>query len=1355
MSDKINRILSSSDAWQANKSEIPLPPQEYPQKVKELIDAVKGASGLTDRLISFFNEYYHPFPDCKTVTKGYRTFALQESWAFHETENPSYYLLTIGELGLRLLNYSWSLHARERIFGAVLTFIEKELENGYLEDVHGELLILNMTGILVKYPLLFGRCSTKLKKSIRKIKKEKSLNEITKLTYESLFVCYKVWNGANVQRWLSEYSNLPQISEIKEFILSFEHFKPEDKNNINIDDINKLLDYETIANTILQLSRKDFPIVEKIELILTLFDLQPLHYYQSEILNHLTLVLRKASFVENHKEAQQVFSFLFPFFKKLGNEYYVVINSILSHLGKIILPHGNQELIEAFCKNVLTLPFPDPRLNGVNEEWQIIRNPAHLPTIRMYLDIIKSEPFKASMLIAGLHVNLKSGGVFISDTDLFQSDVSDLLNSNIKPVYKQIKQICRMFPVFFKEIGAEGELRTASTTIDELYHRHDRLIHFFRKQIHIESNNSLIDLLRMIVKTWYDGDITRLKDYVPADVYHFLENDNYYIKLAKNTIHIIMQVLGLKKPIELLEQDYEIVLKDCKAGALDIRIAYIIRLYQLLVAKYDLSAAGAKDALLSLRVIEKEKIQKLLELIENEELNGAIDQALVLIQELKEIILNPEISISQEQIYRKRHIAAGIPSMYGRYEERKLECLGATYRLEKLITLLIEKIISQMDLDYMTRPSLRKIHWILSRFITMLEIEGISVHSLKSHSKMLGSAVTREGFSVGQFLNIFQVFSQQVRSITQRYFYEFHKNAMNIIGESIDDDEEKITKWSESVMREILSSALGLNQLDSFLGKIIGTLVDMRMKLKPEIINLVLSFDAERAIVRLNNVPVDMRNAIWLGNKGYNLALLKYFGIKVPHGFVITTEVYRCREAIEEYQYVKASFRRRLEKEMKVLEDTSGLRLGRSRKGKPPLLLSVRSGAAVSMPGVMMTFLNVGMNEKIAKELDQLPNFAWTAWDCYRRMIQLWGMAHGINRDEFDDIINVMKKKHGITKKLEFSPANIMQISKEYMRLLNSRNVFIPENPFEQVIDAIDLVFKSWESPMADVYRSQFDLAGEWGTAVLVQRMILGNLNHDSGTGVAMTKIKGHELKLYGDFVPNSQGEDVVSGLVYPYPISKREQKKRNERISLEKDFNVHFNTLKKLGELLVFENDFPNQEIEFTFEDIEPENLYVLQCRNLVSGHGEVLPVFDDEESGQLLSQGVGAGGGAFTGRVVFDRVGIEKLSKEDNDDELILVRPDTVPDDVDMIFKCGGLLTSRGGVTSHAAVTANRLGKVCVVNCKDVVVYESKKLAKVNDITINEGEWISIDGRTGLIYLGKKTIIDGSTSSVVVELT
>ncbi len=1335
MDDK--KHLDTSSAYQANLPEFASAPEEFPEPAGKLLSALENFLGIQERLGLFFRELYHPFPDPAVVVREYRNFALGDTWALHKTENSSELILITLELGLAQLSMGFPHAERERVLGTVLELFAREIGSGVLWDDHKLRLIDDMMNLLREERLFAGRASGRMKNLYRAYIVPEVQEQGKKLLDLCLSHSLDTWSRETNSRWVESYKCIACFGEMEAF------FDRIDGHRARLGTDTEIPDYETIARELLTAVRADRDLLPKTEWLLALFDLPPMQFYQAELLNHLTPMLRKARLHDDKPLALELFNLLFPFFHRLGFGHHAVINSILLHLGKQIIPSGNHEIIDAFCHHILALPFPDPEITGVNKDWQLQKNPAHLPTIRTLLEIIKIDPDRTSDLLAGLHINLRLGGVFISDTDLFHTDVSELLNSNVKPVYKQLKQVCRLFPVYFRDIGAEGDLRIVSTRVDELHSREDKLIHFLRKQIHIESNNTQLDLLRAILVYWYTGDSAPLVPMIPEDVRHFLDHDEKFLPAAHETMQVITQVLGVKTPAELLETNPDEIASLCEKGDLDVRVGWLVRIHQLLCAKYDLDAAGARDALTQLMIIDPARLRELFESIDSGQLETAVDNALDLMADLSKVIQDPTVSQGEERIYRKRHIAAGIPSMYGSYQEKKLECLGATYRLERLIAIIIEKLIASIDLDYITRPALRRIEWILERLIRALELDGIRVHDLRSHCDMLKSALLKEGFTINQFLNIFQVFSQSTRGIIDRYFYSFHKEALSVIMPVRAPDEENQARLAEMVMRDILSSAFGIGLLDSFLGRITSTLVDMRQKLNPETVDMVLSFDADKSFVRLHCIPENLASAVWIGNKGYFLHILRQLGIRVPWGFALTTEVYRCRAAFDSYSYMKAALRRRLLTEIQNLEELTGYTLGRCSNGRPPLLLSVRSGAAVSMPGVMMTFLNIGMNREITQELSRLPNYAWTAWDCYRRMIQLWGMAHGIDRDEFDRIMKRMKTEHDVDAKQKFSPDNMRAIADAYLELLATRNITIPEDPLEQVLEAIEMVFASWHSKMADVYRRQFDLAPEWGTAVLIQRMILGNLNFDSGTGVAIISSRGNKLSITGDFVPISQGEDVVSGLVHPYPISNAERLQRSAEMTLESDYPKHYEVIKRLGRNLIIDNDFPEQEIEFTFEDSNPENLYVLQCRTIVRGHGEDIAVFTDGDA-TPLTMGVGAGGGAFVGKAVFSREGIEELAQSG---DLILVRPDTVPDDVDMIFRCQGLLTARGGITSHAAVTANRLGKVCVVNCRDLIVYDDEKRAVCGGIKIREGDDISIDGQTGKVFRGiRETVLTRS---------
>jgi len=353
-------------------------------------------------------------------------------------------------------------------------------------------------------------------------------------------------------------------------------------------------------------------------------------------------------------------------------------------------------------------------------------------------------------------------------------------------------------------------------------------------------------------------------------------------------------------------------------------------------------------------------------------------------------------------------------------------------------------------------------------------------------------------------------------------------------------------------------------------------------------------------------------------------------------------------------------------------------------------------------------------------------------------------MAKGIARDEFDRIINLFKERHKVAHKIQFSVVHMREITHSYKELLAEHGVHLEQDTFQQVIQAIRLALDSWDSDRAMAYRKHLQIADEWGTAVIVQEMVLGNRNNKSGTGVLFTH-DPHEDKpgvhLYGDFTLFSQGEDVVSGLVHTLPISEKQRKGMtgNIRISLEKDFPEIFRELLDRCRQMIEEYGFVHQEIEFTFESPRKEDLYILQTRDHTPEQREKICVFEvDKKAMKYLGSGIGIGGCALNGILVFNMEELREYATRFPDRKRILVKPDTVPDDIDMIFECDGLLTARGGATSHAAVTAVRLGKICVVNCKVLQVLETEKKCFIGGEEFHSGDEIAIDGRVGSIYRG-----------------
>ena len=791
------------------------------------------------------------------------------------------------------------------------------------------------------------------------------------------------------------------------------------------------------------------------------------------------------------------------------------------------------------------------------------------------------------------------------------------------------------------------------------------------------------------------------------------------------------------------------------------RAELMIRFYQLIYNKYFHQHIDILKDLETSCLLDPRKIRSLKRSLARKDYYKSLTIVLAMLAVLKEKILSPQKTDYFENIYYKRHIAAGIPSMYGTYREEKFEAMGLTFRLESFATMLFERLVESLNLKFITKSTLLKIHEYLWLYIKALELEGLATEGLVAKLRYITSALQIRQFSIDQYIDIFQFIAKGIQDITRDYYIDAHRsNLPVIIGQMIDRDEygekkaiarkdqKAFYQYSENFVRSIIASAFGLQVLDNFVNAIIRTLSAELEKFKDnkEILNLVMAYIPELAISTLYKKNKDADNQILIGNKAYLLKELISFNLPVPPGFIITTEVFRGYEGVIRYKHIYSDLRRRVYRQIKELERITGKIFGNPEN---PLLLSVRSGATISLPGMMCSFLNVGINETIAEGLAREKDHQWAAWDSYRRFLQTWAMFQGLERNIFDEIMKSYKKRYAVAKKIQFNPEQMRQLALSYKEAMRPRGIQIMDNPYQQLQHAILEVFASWNSEQARIYRHQMHLSDEWGTAVIVQAMVFGNLHKNSGSGVIFTrdpKGSSQDVAIYGDFIFCVQGDDIVSGLVETFPISEKQRitERRGDIISLETKFPEIYNELVRIAEFLVYEKGFSHQEIEFTFENATKKGLYILQTRDMVQREQEKVRTFigNRELEHAFLGMGIGVSGGALTGRAVYSEKEIEQFREKEPETPLILIRPDTVPDDVGIILKVDGILTARGGGTSHAAVTIPQLNKVGVVGFNKLHVYESEGYSMVDEKTIRGGDFISIDGWSGAVYAGKHEI-------------
>ncbi len=532
-----------------------------------------------------------------------------------------------------------------------------------------------------------------------------------------------------------------------------------------------------------------------------------------------------------------------------------------------------------------------------------------------------------------------------------------------------------------------------------------------------------------------------------------------------------------------------------------------------------------------------------------------------------------------------------------------------------------------------------------------------------------------------------------------------------------------------------------------------------------------------------------------LGGKGANLAEMASLGIPVPPGFTISTEV--CT-----YYYKNKSYPEGLKEQvldaLKKVEEMVNKKFGDPEN---PLLVSVRSGARVSMPGMMDTVLNLGINDKTVEGLAKLTNNQRFAWDSYRRFIQMFGnVVMGIDSSKFEHILSELKKEKGATYDTDLSADDLKELVERYKKFVREeKGEDFPQDPYKQLWMAIDAVFESWDNERAIAYRRMHHIPDDWGTAVNVVAMVYGNMGDDSATGVAFTRDPATgKKKFFGEFLINAQGEDVVAGIRTPQAITLEDSRKWAQEHGIsEEERKAKYPSLeeympevyKELVEVYQkLEKHYRDmQDLEFT---IERGKLWMLQTRTgkrtgfaavniaidmvdegLITPEEAILriegdhltqlmnPIFDPEDKkkakseNRIFAKGLPAGPGAATGKVVFFAEDAEEWAAKG--EKVILVREETSPEDIKGMNSAEGILTARGGMTSHAAVVARGMGKTCIVGCGALEIDYEKKEMKAKDTVIKEGDWISIDGNTGEVIKGQLKVIPSEVVQVLIEGT
>ena len=506
--------------------------------------------------------------------------------------------------------------------------------------------------------------------------------------------------------------------------------------------------------------------------------------------------------------------------------------------------------------------------------------------------------------------------------------------------------------------------------------------------------------------------------------------------------------------------------------------------------------------------------------------------------------------------------------------------------------------------------------------------------------------------------------------------------------------------------------------------------------------------EKKQYVYLFNEGNASMKNL--LGGKGANLSEMTILGLPVPQGFTVTTEA--CNKYYEDDKKISQDIIEEIENKMSELEKITGKKFGSLEN---PLLVSVRSGARVSMPGMMDTILNLGLNDESVEAMAKLTNNPRFAYDSYRRFIQMFAdVVMGVEKRLFEDLLDEVKEEKGYKIDTDLTAEDLKDLVVKFKALYKKeKGEDFPSNPKEQLIEAVTAVFRSWNNPRAIVYRRLNDIPGEWGTAVNVQEMVFGNKGETSGTGVAFSRNPANgDNELYGEYLMNAQGEDVVAGIRTPEPISHLEA----QNPTIYKQFTDIVNTLEKHYRDM--------QDMEFTIED---GKLYFLQTRNgkrtaqaalkiavdlveegMLTKEEAILkvepkqldtllhPAFasDGLKEAKIVAKGLPASPGAACGKIAFTAE--EAKERKANGEKVVLVRLETSPEDIEGMIAAEGILTVRGGMTSHAAVVARGMGTCCVAGCGELKVNEEARTLEVNGQVLTFDDYISIDGSTGHIY-------------------
>lgn len=1416
--------MIASEALRANLEATAVREIEFDSGYQVLRDAVKDYQGIIKAVDNLLFELHHPFRNWEVVIADLRSFALKNLATYNRSSQGSEAIRVLLDIFSDVISRAPENDQKTEAVHGLLAFLKK-----IIQKVDTENLLTILPDIEHAFHMLkesnahvinaVARSYHPVSQLIRNLSSRLEGQKIPPMLWDEAGRLLVEIQKTTSQYWLEQEDPAKRLNRAierfsmkldpedrektiglidpishKQFKSSLEDLKVERKAPFKEKDVLELtrhmqfLDivnqYRKIVHYLGRLSCQIPPVSSKeqassnqeagLYLLLPfhLIEIEGLSTIHEEILRQINRSFLYLIRTADQEQLQEILSRSFALLKQQVGNFPRTALQCIEALGSEVVRRNDARFIELFLNQVVQFGFHPPGIKGVDAEWHILSDPAHLQNIRVWLKLIEQRASACGTLLSALIINLKLAGTCIRDTDLFQKDVSRLLNCDIKPAYNLVKQLTKVLPVYFNEIGAEGLLRDVSTELDEISHRKDTLIHFLRKQSHVESNNRIVDFIEAILRFWFNRQKEGLVPFLPPELLEQVPTHGPCVDHVHRLIRHLAKVLDLKRFTHNVDRLLNLEkerLSQILCQVKDIpqqerrRVELFIQMYRLEAHKYNLGTHEIRHHLEEAKNLGFEGLDKVLEVLDVEDVpERCLEVILDQLDVLKGIILSEEQFEVREDIYHKRHITVDIPSMYGCYHERKFDALSLSFRLENLSNIYFEQLIAEIDSTFISRPIFVRILRYLSLFWRAVQLDGVYSRKFATNLALLEKSLEVRRFAFSQYLDVVRGLSEGVKDIIHAYYISPHQDNISLIIRQLgkqnllpkyqnaikesENETQLIHQITEWFLRDLISGTFGLQYLDNFIAKVYQVLGEQKERLDHKDLDLLLSYDPNQILCTIHSPKEQTKNLIHLGNKGFNLVLLAQQGMQVPPGVIVTTEAFRCYPVIQKLPSVYREFKSQLQKALGEIENQTGRRFGDPSN---PLLLSVRSGAAISMPGMMSTIINLGSNLEIIEGLAAKTGKTWFAWDNYRRFVQSWAMAFDLDREMFTELISNHKRRYGVKQKREFTGEQMKELALAYHQITLDQGLELEVEPFEQLLVAIRLILTSWDSEKARNYREIMEISDYWGTAVILQAMAYGNLAETSGSGVAFTPIHAdhiNNISLWGDFTTGNQGDDIVSGLVTTYPISIKQQKTMglDSEMTLEKNFPEIYNTLLSMTRELIYEKRWDPQEIEFTFEGPESKQLFILQSRNMITKRRHIVKVFihSAELEASYLSRGIGVSGGAMTGKAVFTLSEIKSFREKEPETPLILILSDTVPDDIKEITLTDGLLTAKGGQTSHAAIIAFRLDKNCIVGCKQLQVFENMGFARLNDRIIRSGEFLSIDGRKGSIYMGRHAV-------------